>query len=165
MVCGDEFLIVGLTVIYCMFKSSVIFLFMLYLNTGWYETVVFYILRLKANWKMQKQCVFITELFPRLWFRILLFLKILMFLELKLILPYSLHLWEGDDICRLKAFGSWKSLLSLLQPTSPLFSDLFKGILHISGYRPCTTCHMHTHTTLKSKYDHSRHKLIMNVYV
>lgn len=51
-----ELLIVDLTVIHCMFKSSITFLFMMYLDVGCCETVVFCILRLKTNWKMQKQC-------------------------------------------------------------------------------------------------------------
>lgn len=49
-------------------------------------------------------------------------------------------LWESNNICRFKVFGSWKSILSpaLYPPSSPLCSALYKGIARFPGYRPCT---------------------------
>lgn len=82
----------------------------------------------------------------------------------------SPHLW-GDDICRLKAFTSWKIFLSLLHLTH--FSTLFKRILLLPGKRPCTTplltwcllkmlylfirSHIKHTLNLKSKHDHNDH--------
>lgn len=94
---------------------------------------------LKTNWKMQKQHLHIIELFSRLWFWILLFFfnSPVFRTEVRLAIQ---SLWESNNICRFKVFGSWKSILSpaLYPPSSPLCSALYKGIARFPGYRPCT---------------------------
>lgn len=108
---------------------------MIYLNVGYYEE-----LYLKTNWKIQKQHVLITELFSRLWFWILLFCfnSPVFRTEVRLAIQ---SLWESNNICRFKGFGSWKSILSPAPHplSSPLCSALYKGIAHFPGCRPCTT--------------------------